>query len=50
MDKKELKFYVAPACDVVELKASTALLAGSPIEGVENTDDLNGGNSNPEGF
>ena len=29
MDKKELKFYEAPACEVVELKASTALLAGS---------------------
>ncbi len=29
MDKKELKFYEAPACDVVELKASLALLAGS---------------------
>jgi hypothetical protein len=30
MDKKELKFYEAPACDVVELEASLALLAGSP--------------------
>ena len=30
MDKKELKFYEAPACEVVELKASSALLAGSP--------------------
>ena len=29
MDKKELKFYEAPACEVVELKASVALLAGS---------------------
>ena len=29
MDKKELKFYEAPACDVVELKATSALLAGS---------------------
>ena len=29
MDKKELKFYEAPACEVVELKASFALLAGS---------------------
>ena len=47
MDKKELKFYEAPACEVVELKASVALLAGSDIEGVENQDDLNGGNDNP---
>jgi hypothetical protein len=50
MDKKELKFYEAPASEVVELKISAALLAGSPIEGVEDPDDLNGGNSNPEGF
>jgi hypothetical protein len=33
MDKKELKFYEAPACEVVELKVSTALLAGSPVAG-----------------
>ena len=44
MNKKELKFYEAPACEVVELKASVALLAGSTIEGVDNEDDLNGGN------
>ena len=30
MDKKDLKFYEAPACEVVELKANSALLAGSP--------------------
>ncbi len=47
MDKKELKFYEAPACEVVELNASVALLAGSVVEGVEDQDDLNGGNSNP---
>ena len=29
MDKKELKFYEAPACEVVELKSNVALLAGS---------------------
>jgi len=29
MDKKELKFYEAPAMDVVELKVNVALLAGS---------------------
>ena len=32
MDKKELKFYEAPACEVVELNASVALLAGSGTE------------------
>ena len=29
MDKKELKFYEAPACDVVELKLQ-GVLCGSP--------------------
>jgi len=43
---KDLKMYEAPASEVVELEASAALLASS-IEGVENTDDLNGGNDNP---
>ena len=33
MNKKELKFYEAPACEVVELKVSTTLLAGSPEAG-----------------
>ena len=47
MDKKELKFYEAPACEVVELNASVALLAGSKIDGVDDPDDLNGGNDNP---
>ena len=44
MDKKELKFYEAPACEVVELNASVALLAGSTVEGVEDPDDITGGN------
>ena len=30
MDKKDLKFYVAPTSEAVELKTSTTLLAGSP--------------------
>jgi hypothetical protein len=30
MDKKELKFYEAPACEVVELKVNAQLMAGSP--------------------
>ncbi|MBR1613492.1 MAG: hypothetical protein IJ671_08185 [Succinivibrio sp.] len=47
MDKKELKFYEAPACEVVELNASANLMAGSPIEGVDNPGDLNGGNDDP---
>ena len=37
MDKKELKFYEAPATEVVELKVEAQLLAGSiadnPMEG-----------------
>ena len=35
MDKKELKFYEAPACEVVELKASVTLLAGSQETGAD---------------
>ena len=46
MNKKDLKMYEAPASEVVELNVVAPLLAGS-IEGVENTDDLNGGNDNP---
>ena len=30
MDKKELKFYEIPACEVMELEVETQLLAGSP--------------------
>ena len=30
MDKKDLKFYVAPASEVVELEVEGQLLAGSP--------------------
>ena len=30
MDKKELKFYDVPTCEVVELKASAALMVTSP--------------------
>jgi hypothetical protein len=31
----------------VDLEVEAQLLAGSPIEGVDNPDDLNGGNENP---
>lgn len=41
MDKKELKFYEAPAAEVVELEVEAQLLAGSaktdPFDG--NTED-----------
>ena len=37
MEKKELKFYAAPACEVVELRAACALLDGSVPAG--NQDD-----------
>ena len=33
MDKKELKFYEAPATEVVELNVEAQLLAGSPTGG-----------------
>ena len=41
------KFYEAPSQEIVELEVATALLVGSDIEGVDNPDDLNGGNDNP---
>jgi len=47
MEKKELKMYEAPACEVVELKLSATLLAGSPVEGVDDPGDITGGNDNP---
>lgn len=33
MDKKVLKFYEAPACEVVEFNVEAQLLAGSPTGG-----------------
>ncbi len=47
MGKKELKFYEAPASKVVELKLQ-GMLCGSPIQGIENTDDITGGNKDEE--
>ena len=44
MDKKELKFYEAPACELVELNVVSTLLAGSTTEGVEDEGDITGGN------
>lgn len=46
MDKKELKFYEAPAAEVVELNVSVALMAGS-VQGVDNPNDITGGNEDP---
>ena len=43
MDKKELKFYDAPACEVVELNVVSSLLAGSGNAGGIDDPD-------PEGF
>lgn len=47
MEKKVLKMYEAPACKVVELKLHSALLVGSGIQGVDDPNDLNGGNDDP---
>ena len=35
MDKKELKFYEVPACEVVEMKVSAPLLEGSQQTGAD---------------
>jgi len=47
MDKKDLKFYEAPTSEAVELKVEGYLCSASKIDGVEDTDDLTGGNDNP---
>ena len=47
MDKKDLKFYVAPTSEAVELKVEGYLCSTSKIEGVDNIDDITGGNDNP---
>ena len=44
MDKKELKFYESPAAELVEMEVEVSLLAGSDVEGVEDSDDITGGN------
>ena len=45
MDKKELKFYEAPACEVIELEASVNLMAGSPTGG--GSEDIDPENVDP---
>ena len=47
MDKKDLKWYESPVMETVELEIEGFLCASGDIEGVENLDDLNGGNDNP---
>ena len=49
MNKKNLRFYEAPMAEVVELKASVALLAGSEVQGVDNQNDITGGNKDKWG-
>ena len=46
MDKKELKFYEAPAYEVVELQMQGVLCASGEvdIEGLDDPDDITGGN------
>ena len=40
MDKKELKWYVAPAEEVIDLRLTTPILAGSPGEEEEDVKDI----------
>ena len=47
MDKKELKIYEAPAAEVVELKLEGFLCASGDVEGVDDQNDITGGNENP---
>jgi len=46
MERKDLKIYEVPACEVVELKLQ-GFLCASKIDGVDDPNDLNGGNDNP---
>ena len=46
MDKKELKFYEAPAAEVVELKLE-GFLCASDVQGVDDQKDITGGNDDP---
>jgi len=47
MEKKILKFYETPAVEIIETELEGFLCASGDIEGVDNQDDLNGGNDNP---
>ena len=47
MDKKELKWYVAPSQEIIETELEGFLCASGGIEGVDDPGDLNGGNDNP---
>lgn len=47
MDKKDFKFYEAPACEVVELNVE-GFLCASQIDGVEDPTDITGGNKDEE--
>ena len=44
MDKKELKFYEAPAAEVVDLELQGMLCVSGEVEGLEDKDDVTGGN------
>jgi len=47
MDKKDLKFYETPTVEFVEAELE-GFLCASKIEGVENPDDITGGNNDEE--
>ena len=47
MEKKDLKFYEAPELEVLDMEIEGSLLDASKIDGVDNLDDLNGGNDDP---
>jgi len=48
MEKKVLKMYEAPACEVVELETKSSILAGSPAGG--GSEDIDPGNIDPGFF
>jgi hypothetical protein len=44
MEKKILKFYETPAVEIIEAELEGFLCASGDVEGVEDSDDITGGN------
>lgn len=47
MEKKNFLFYETPEMEVLNMNAEGFFCASGDIEGVDNIDDLNGGNDDP---
>ena len=47
MDKKVLKWYESPVMETVELEIEGFLCASGGVDGLDNPDDITGGNDDP---